>query len=71
MDNRPQRPYLVFVSHATQDEWIAKCMAEVIERKGRRHGVKAFLDARDLESGDHSRMLSVTSFKKLKSWLCW
>jgi hypothetical protein len=27
-------------------------MAEVIERKGRRHGIKAFLDARDLKSGD-------------------
>jgi MTH538 TIR-like domain (DUF1863) len=27
-------------------------MAEAIQRKGRRHAVKVFLDARDLESGD-------------------
>jgi TIR domain len=52
MDQRPRRSYLVFVSHASQDEWIARRMAEVIERKGRHHRVKAFLDARDLESGD-------------------
>jgi hypothetical protein len=45
--------YLVFVSHASEDEWIARRVAEVMERKGRRHKVKAFLDARDLESGDH------------------
>jgi hypothetical protein len=44
--------YLVFVSHASEDEWIARRVAEVIERKGRHHKVKAFLDARDLESGD-------------------
>ena len=47
-----QTDYLVFVSHASQDRWIARCMADVVERKGRRHGVKAFLDVRDLESGD-------------------
>ena len=52
MDERPPRSYLVFVSHASQDGWIARRMAEVIERKGRRHGVKVFLDLRDLESGD-------------------
>lgn len=52
MDDRARVFYLVFVSHASQDEWIARRMAEVIERKGRRHRVKAFLDARDLESGD-------------------
>ena len=52
MDERPRRFYVVFVSHASQDEWIARRMAEVIERKGRRHRIKAFLDARDLESGD-------------------
>lgn len=37
MDERPGRSYLVFVSHASQDGWIARRMAEVIERKGRRH----------------------------------
>jgi hypothetical protein len=52
MDQRPRRSDLVFVSHASQDEWIARRMAEVIERKGRHYRVKAFLDARDLESGD-------------------
>jgi hypothetical protein len=52
MDQRPRRSYLVFVSHASQDEWIARRTAEVIERKGRHYRVKAFLDARDLESGD-------------------
>ena len=52
MDDGPRHAYLVFVSHASQDEWIARRMAEVIERKGRPHGVRAFLDARDLASGD-------------------
>ena len=52
MDERARLAYVVFISHASQDEWIARRMAEVIERKGRRHGVKAYLDARDLESGD-------------------
>jgi TIR domain len=52
MGERARRSYLVFVSHASQDAWIARRMAEMIERKGRRHGVTAFLDSRDLASGD-------------------
>lgn len=45
-------PYLVFISHASSDRWIAKQMAAIIERKGKRRGVKTFLDEKDLEAGD-------------------
>jgi hypothetical protein len=35
------KSYLVFISHSAEDRWIAKQMANLIEAKGRRHGVKA------------------------------
>ena len=44
--------YLVFVSHSTKDRWIARQMARLIEEKGRRLGVRAFLDAKDIDGGD-------------------
>jgi hypothetical protein len=44
--------YLVFISHSTKDHWIAKQMAHLIEEKGRRLGVRVFLDAKDIEGGD-------------------
>lgn len=39
-----QTQYLDFISHSTKDHWIAKQMARLIEEKGRRLGVKTFLD---------------------------
>jgi hypothetical protein len=45
------KSYLVFISHSTEDRWIAKQMANLIEAKGRRHGVKTFLDEKDIEGG--------------------
>jgi hypothetical protein len=49
--SRRQR-YLVFISHLTKDKWITRQIADLIERKGRQHGVKVFLDERDIEIGD-------------------
>ena len=47
-----QRDYLVFISHASKDRWIARQMAAIIERKAKRYGVRTFLDEVDLEGGD-------------------
>lgn len=43
--------YLVFISHSTEDRWIARQMAQLIERKGKRHQIKTFLDEKDIEGG--------------------
>ncbi|MCH8806748.1 MAG: toll/interleukin-1 receptor domain-containing protein [Planctomycetes bacterium] len=40
--------YLVFVSHATQDKWLARTFCEKIEE----HGARTFRDDRDLDGGD-------------------
>ncbi|MDZ7362027.1 MAG: toll/interleukin-1 receptor domain-containing protein [candidate division KSB1 bacterium] len=45
------KSYLVFISHSSKDRWIAKQMANLIETRGRKHGVKAFLDEKDIEGG--------------------
>ena len=45
------KSYLIFISHSTEDRWIAKQMANLIEAKGRRHGVKTFLDEKDIAGG--------------------
>jgi hypothetical protein len=47
-----QPDYLVFISHLSNDRWIARQMAAIIERKAKRHGVRTFLDEVDLEGGD-------------------
>lgn len=47
-----KKGYLVFISHADKDRWIAKQMARVIEEKGKRYGIRTFLDTKDLEGGD-------------------
>lgn len=47
-----ERGYLVFISHSSKDRWIARQMAEIIERKAKRYGVTTFLDEVDLEGGD-------------------
>jgi hypothetical protein len=44
--------YLVFVSHSTKDRWIARQIAQLLERSGVDYGVKTFLDERDIEVGD-------------------
>lgn len=41
-------PYLVFVSHATVDKWIAKTICEKIEAAG----ATTFRDDRDIDGGD-------------------
>jgi hypothetical protein len=41
-------PYLVFVSHATVDRWIAKTICEKIESVG----AATFRDDRDIDGGD-------------------
>jgi len=40
--------YLVFVSHATADKWIAKTLCEKVEATG----AKTFRDDRDINGGD-------------------
>ncbi|MEX2140075.1 MAG: toll/interleukin-1 receptor domain-containing protein [Pirellulales bacterium] len=40
--------YLVFVSHATADKWIAKIICERLEQAG----VATFRDDRDIDGGD-------------------
>ena len=41
-------PYLVFVSHATADKWLAKVLCEKIEQAG----ASTFRDDRDIAGGD-------------------
>jgi hypothetical protein len=41
-------PYVVFVSHSSEDEWIAEVIAEKIKAVGG----KPWLDKMDLEGGD-------------------
>jgi hypothetical protein len=43
--------YLVFISQFSQDRWIARQMAAIMERRARRHGVRTFLDEKNLEAG--------------------
>ncbi|MEW5767962.1 MAG: toll/interleukin-1 receptor domain-containing protein [bacterium] len=47
-----RKSYLVFISHSEKDRWIAKQMAILIEEKGRKYGVKTFLDEKDIEGGE-------------------
>jgi hypothetical protein len=42
------REYLVFVSHATSDKWLAKVICEKIEATG----ATTFRDDRDIDGGD-------------------
>ena len=47
----PER-YLVFISHASKDKWIARQIVKEIEAKGKRFNVATFLDAKDIEIGE-------------------
>jgi hypothetical protein len=49
---RRTKRYLVFISHSTKDRWIARQLASTIEQKGRKHGIKTFLDEKDIEGGE-------------------
>ena len=44
--------YLVFISHAHADRWIARQLASLIAAKGSRQRVQVFLDEKDIEGGD-------------------
>lgn len=54
MAKRPQtkKSYLVFISHSEKDRWVAKQVATLIEQRGRRYGVKTFLDEKDIAGGE-------------------
>ncbi len=43
-----ERPYQVFVSHATADKWLAKVLCDKIEATG----AVSFRDDRDIDGGD-------------------
>lgn len=45
---KPLKPYQVFISHATNDKWIAKAICEKIEEIG----ATTFRDDRDIAGGD-------------------
>jgi hypothetical protein len=47
-----KKHYLVFISYSTKDRWIARRIAKDIEDKGRKFGVKTFLDEKDIEGGE-------------------
>jgi len=44
--------YLVFISHSVKDRWIARQMSNLIEQKGKKYGIKTFLDEKDISGGD-------------------
>ena len=44
--------YLVFISHSVKDRWIARQIANLIDQKGKRYGIKTFLDEKDISGGD-------------------
>lgn len=48
LDSGGEKPYQVFVSHATSDKWLAKVLCEKIEAVG----AKTFRDDRDIDGGD-------------------
>lgn len=42
----------VFISHSSKDRWIARQISQEIEAKGRKWGIRTFLDERDIKGGD-------------------
>jgi hypothetical protein len=46
---RSGEKFLVFISHSTNDRWIARQIAMLLEAAG---GITTFLDERDIEVGD-------------------
>jgi hypothetical protein len=45
---KPAKPYQVFISHASNDKWIAKTLCEKIESVG----ATTFRDDRDINGGN-------------------
>jgi hypothetical protein len=48
-------PYLIFISHASEDMWIATQMAHRIKERTAQNGVTVFVDELSLRGGDHFR----------------
>jgi len=49
---RSHRPYLVFISHSSKDQWIARQMSNLIEQRGKANHIVTFLDEKDIHSGE-------------------
>lgn len=49
---KKSKQYTVFISHSSKERWIARQMSSLIESKGKKYGVKTFLDERDIKGGD-------------------
>jgi TIR domain len=47
-NQKPAKPYQVFVSHATADKWLATTLCEQLEKAG----ASTFRDDRDIDGGD-------------------
>jgi len=47
-----EKHYAVFISHSSRDRWIARQISQEIETKGRKWGIRTFLDERDIKGGD-------------------
>jgi hypothetical protein len=64
---RKNNPYLVFISHATADKWIAKVFCEKIEAIG----AKTFRDDRDINGGDDlPEQIRRQIIRATKWWFC-
>lgn len=48
---KPDRGYVVFISHSSKDKWIARQMARLIETAGRGCRLRVFLDEKSIEVG--------------------
>lgn len=46
-------PYLVFISHASEDLWVARQMKRQIEERIEKVGGAVFLDESNIQSGDY------------------
>ncbi|HEY0545233.1 MAG TPA: toll/interleukin-1 receptor domain-containing protein [Pyrinomonadaceae bacterium] len=47
-----KKSYVIFISHSSKDNFIARQLEKLIKEKCRRYGVKTFLDERDIKGGD-------------------
>lgn len=43
--------YTIFISHSTKDRFIARQVANLIEKAGSQHEIDTFLDEKDIEYG--------------------
>jgi hypothetical protein len=48
----PSSNYIVFISHSSKDNFIARQLERLIKEKCRRFGIKVFLDEKDIKGGD-------------------